>query len=352
MNITKSLFGKTTDGTEVYLYTLINNDMQVKITNYGGTITSVFVPDVHGKMDDVVLGFDNIEGYLKGCPYFGALVGRFGNRIAGGKFTLNGVMYTLAQNNGPNHLHGGLNGFDKAVWKADMFQNSDNVGLNLAYTSVDGEEGYPGNLDVKVTYTLTSDNSIRIDYYATTDKTTIINLTNHTYFNLKDGGKSPILDHEIMIAAKNITPVNENLIPTGELMNVKRSPFDFNKMKTIGAHIDSDHQQIKLGGGYDHNYIFDPEREIMDPVARVKEATTGRILDVFTTEPAMQFYSGNFLDGTLTGKHGHVYGRRHGFCLETQHYPDSPNQPEFPSTVLKPGEEYRTSTEYKFSTTY
>lgn len=344
-------FGNLPSGEEVQLYTLTNkNGMEARIMTYGGIIVSLKVPDRQGKLADVVLGFDNLDAYVKGHPYFGALVGRYGNRIGGGKFELEGQTYTLAQNNGPNHLHGGLEGFDKKVWKAETAESPDGPRLVLRYVSADGEEGYPGELSVKVTYTLTSDNSLRIDYEATTDKATVLNLTNHSYFNFKDGGASPILDHEMLLNADRFTPVDETLIPTGELPPVEGTPFDFRTPVAIGARIEADDEQISYGGGYDHNFVLNRQADGLSLAARVYEPTTGRVMEVLTTEPAVQFYTGNFLDGTLTGKGGAVYRKRAAFCLETQHYPDSPNWPEFPSTVLKPGETYQTTTVFKFST--
>lgn len=349
MEITKEPFGNA-DGVEVYLFTLTNdNGMKVKITNYGGIITSVFVPDKNGELGDVVLGFDNVSDYVKDNPYFGALIGRYGNRIANGKFTLDGKTYSLAINNPPNHLHGGPKGFHKVIWEPKEVKTDSTVGLELKYKSKDGEEGYPGNLSVTVYYTLTNNNEIKIDYYATTDQKTVCNLTNHSYFNLKDDGVSDILDHELMIDADNFTPVDSTLIPTGKIEPVEGTPFDFRKPHKIGDHINADDQQIKYGRGYDHNFVLNGEMGKMRLVAKASESNSGRILEVYTDQPGIQFYSGNFLDGTLTGKYGIVYKYRHGFCLETQHFPDSPNQPNFPSTVLNPGDTYRTTTIYKFS---
>ncbi len=348
MKIMKSDFGSK-DGKAVDLYTLTNaNGMQVKITNYGGAITSVIVPDKDGKMADVCLGFDNLEDYVAKSPYFGCIVGRFGNRIAKGKFELNGETYTLATNNDPNHLHGGVVGFDKVVWDGETFKAEDKVGVKLSYLSKDGEEGYPGNLNVTLTYSVTNDNEIVMDYEATTDKATHCNLTNHSYFNLKDAGASTILDHEMMIDADNITPVDNTLIPTGKLMPVSGTPFDFLKPEKIGARIGDDHDQLKFGLGYDHNFVVNDVTGDMKMAARVVESETGRVLEVWSVEPGIQFYSGNFLDGSITGKEGNVYQQRSGFCLETQHYPDSPNQPNFPTTQLNPGETYKTQTIYKF----
>ena len=349
MEIEKQSFGKTEDGMAVDLFTLTNaNGMKLKITNYGGIVTSIFVPDKDGNLGDVVLGYDNLEGYLNNNPYFGCIVGRYGNRIAKGKFTLNGKNYTLATNNEPNHLHGGVKGFDKVVWAAKEVKDKDTVGLELTYLSKDGEEGYPGNLSVKVIYTLTNDNVLRIDYEATSDQPTVVNLTNHSYFNLKDAGASSILNHELMIDADYITPVDETLIPTGELRSVEGTPFDFRTLTVVGDRIDSDDEQIKFAGGYDHNFVLNGKAGELRLVGKLFESTSGRVIEVWTTEPGIQFYSGNFLDGTITGKKGIVYQYRHGLCLETQHYPDSPNQPNFPSTTLNAGEKYQTTTVYTF----
>jgi len=349
MKIEKQSFGKTEDGTAVDLYTLTNaNGMEIQITNYGATVTSIVVPDKYGNMGDVVLGHDNLDGYVEKSPYFGCIVGRYGNRIAKGKFTLNGKNYALATNNEPNHLHGGVKGFDKVVWTAKEIKGEDTVGLELTYLSKDGEEGYPGNLSVKVIYTLTNENALRIDYEATTDQPTVCNLTNHTYFNLKDAGASPILDHELMLDADNITPVDATLIPTGKLQPVAGTPFDFKTPTAIGARINADDEQIKFGLGYDHNFVLNGIAGELRLAGKLMESSIGRVVEVWTTEPGIQFYSGNFLDGTIFGKNNTVYLYRHGLCLETQHYPDSPNQPNFPSTVLNPGEVYQTTTVYKF----
>jgi aldose 1-epimerase len=324
--------------------------MKVDITTYGGILTSIVVPDRNGKLGDVALGFDNLDDYMKKSPYFGCIVGRYGNRIAKGKFTLNDKTYTLAVNNDPNHLHGGIVGFDKVVWQAEEIKDSDHVGLKLSYLSKDGEEGYPGNLSVTVTYLLTNGNEIKILYEATTDQPTLCNLTNHSYFNLADGGASPILDHILTIDADYMTAIDETSIPTGELMDVTGTPFDFRKSKKIGKDINDTHQQIKNGQGYDHNFVLNGKKGNLRLVARTVDPSTGRVLEVLTTEPGVQLYTGNFLDGSITGKNDIVYKYRHGFCLETQHYPDSPNQPDFPSTVLNPGDKYETTTIYKFST--
>jgi aldose 1-epimerase len=351
MDIKKEPFGKMADGTPIDLYTLTNaHGLQVKITTYGGAVVSLLVPDRDGKLDDVVLGFETLEEYVKKSPYFGCITGRYANRIAKGKFTLNGVAYTLTQNEGDNHLHGGAKGFDKVVWAAEEKTDDDGVGLALTYLSKDGEEGYPGNLSVKVTYTLTNDDAWRIDYEATTDKDTIVNLTNHTYFNLADGGAGDVLGHELMINADRFTPIDSFQITTGELRSVASTPMDFLRMTTIGARIGQDDEQLRFGLGYDHNWILNSSDGTLVLAARLQEPTTGRVIEVYTTEPGIQFYSGNFLDGTIAGKGGKVYQKRHGLCLETQHFPNSPNQPGFPSTVLRPGEMYQTTTIYRLTT--
>ncbi len=343
--IQKQPFGQTPDGTAVDLYTITNPDgASVSISTYGGTVTTLKVTDRAGNFGDVVLGFDTLAGYLAEHPYFGALIGRYGNRIAKGKFSLNGKDYKLAINNGPNALHGGLKGFSRQVWKAK--EVGDN-GLELTYVSKDGEEGYPGTLTASVLYTLTPANELRIDYTATTDADTVANLTNHSYFNL--AGSPDNLTHQIEIYADRFTPVDAGLIPTGELRPVKGTPFDFTAPHAIGERIDANDEQIKRGGGYDHNFVFTKHDGQLNLVAKVTEATTGRVMEVLTTEPAVQFYTSNFLDGTLKGKGGRVYGRRAAFCLETQHYPDSPNQPKFPTTVLKAGETRKSTTVYRFS---
>ncbi|HTV55498.1 MAG TPA: aldose epimerase family protein, partial [Terriglobia bacterium] len=347
--IKMTIFGKMSDGQEVHLYMLTNrNGMQVGLTNYGARIVSINVPDEHGKMADVVLGFDNLAGYLGKDPYFGATVGRYANRIANGKFTLEGVQYNVPINDGPNSLHGGTEGFDKKVWTArEISQYPPSV--EFTYLSKDGEEGYPGDLHVKVVDTLEDDNALRIDYTATTDKDTVINLTNHSYFNLSGEGSGSILNEEVMINAKQFTPVNANLIPTGELRDVGGTPFDFRKLTRIGARINEDNQQLKFAHGYDDNFVLDRESPALVLAARVVDPESGRALECYTTEPGVQFYTSNFLDGTIRGKGGKVYGRRSAFTLETQHFPDSPNHPDFPSTELKPGETYRQTTIFKFS---
>lgn len=347
-SIKKGPFG-TADGKSVNLYTLTNkNGLVAKITNYGGIVTSLMVPDRNGNLADVVLGYDNVDSYIENNPYFGALIGRYGNRIADGKFSLDGVEYTLAKNNGENHLHGGIKGYDKVVWSAKETKTNEGVGLELTYLGPDGEEGYPGNLSITVIYTLTNNNELKVDYFATTDKKTVVNLTHHSYFNL--AGEGNILGHELMLNADRFTPVDEGLIPTGELRVIEGTPFDFTKATTIGARIDQDDEQLRFGGGYDHNWVLNKSRSgIMTLAASLYDPKSGRLMEIFTTEPAIQFYAGNFLDGTITGKRGQIYLYRSGLCLETQHYPDSPNKPDFPSTVLNPGEEYRHTTIHKFS---
>ncbi len=344
----KTSFGKTPDGQNVDLYTLTNqNGMQVAITNFGGIVVRIQTVDRQGKTDDVVLGYDSLDGYVNDTAYFGAVIGRYGNRIALGKFTLDGARYTLARNNGENSLHGGIKGFNKAVWQAREMAVEDGPSVELTYLSKDGEEGYPGNLSVKVLYTLTDRNELKIDYTATTDKKTVLNLTNHSYFNLNPAG-SDVLQHLLMIQADKFTPVDAGLIPTGELRSVAGTPFDFRKPTAIGARIEQEDEQLKVGKGYDHNFVLNRKGKGMELAARVVEPTTGRVLEVLTDEPGVQFYTGNFLDGTVRGKGGKAYGRRSAFCLETQHFPDSPNHPKFPSTELKPGEKYQTTTIYRF----
>jgi aldose 1-epimerase len=329
------------------LYTLKkSNGVQAAISTYGGVLVSLKVPDRAGVLGDVVLGFDDLEGYLLPPPYFGAIIGRYGNRIAHARFTLNGVEYKLAKNDGENTLHGGNRGFDKVLWNANKLSGQS---LELTYLSKDGEEGYPGNLSVTVVYALTDNNELQIDYTATTDKDTVVNLSNHSYFNLAGQGEGDILAHQLTLNADRFTPVDQGLIPTGELRNVEGTPFDFRQPHAIGERIESADEQIALGGGYDHNFILNRTGDGLSLAARVTEPNSGRVMEVLTTEPAIQFYTGNFLDGTIRGKGGKVYGRRSAFCLETQHYPDSPNHPSFPSTVLKPGATYRTITVYRFT---
>ena len=347
--ISKGPFGQTADGTPVEIYTLRNrSNVEVRISNYGGILVSWKTPDRNEQMGDIVLGYDDLEGYLKKSPYFGSLVGRYGNRIARGKFTLEGKDYTLVTNNGPNALHGGTKGFDKVVWQARSLESAQGPALELQYTSKDGEEGYPGNLSVTAIYTLAEDNGLRLEYIATTDKATVINLTQHSYFNLACQGD--ILNHVAMITADRFTPVDSTLIPTGELKPVEGTPFDFRKPTAIGLRIDENDGQLKFGNGYDHNFVFNKPAGQLGLMGRVTEPTTGRVLEVSSTEPGMQFYTGNFLDGTIKGKGGRVYQFRNAFCMEPQHFPDSPNHPAFPSVVLKPGEVYKNTIIYKVST--
>jgi aldose 1-epimerase len=341
-------FGQTKDGTPVSLYTLRNNKgAEAGICNYGGLVIFLKVPDRKGHFGDVVLGYDYLADYIKDSPYFGAMIGRYGNRIAKGKFTLGGQEYALAINNGPNALHGGLKGFDKVVWEPRLLASPEGPSLELKYVSKDGEEGYPGNLSVTAVYTLTEDNALKLEYTATTDKDTVVNLTQHSYFNL--AGKGDILNHVVMIQADKFTPVDSTLIPTGELRAVEGTPFDFRTPTAVGARIGQDDEQLKFGNGYDHNWVINKPMGQLSLMARVSEPTSGRVLEVLSTEPGLQFYSGNFLDGKNTGKGGWVYQFRNGFCMEPQHYPDSPNQPNFPSVVLKPGQVYRNTIIFKFS---
>lgn len=345
--ISKQAFGSTPDGEPVDLYTLRNaRGVEASIMTYGGIITSLKAPDKNGQLGDIVLGYDNLDGYVKSNPYFGALIGRYGNRIAKGHFTLDGQTYTLARNNAPNALHGGNKGFDKVVWKvvkADVGPGGPR--LELSYLSKDGEEGYPGNLQVNATYTLTDDNQLRLEFTATTDKDTVCNLTAHSYFNL--AGRGTILEHSLMIPADRFTPVDSTLIPTGVLQPVAGTPFDFRTPTAIGARINQDNEQLKSGKGYDHNWVVNKPMNQFGLMARVSEPTSGRVLEVWSDQPGVQFYSGNFLDGTVTGKAGWTYQFRDGLCLEPQHYPDSPNQPAFPSVVLKPGQAYHNTIVYK-----
>ena len=346
--VTVDTFGTSPDG-EASLYTLTNaNGMEVDITNYGAIITGIRVPDRDGNMADVAHGFPSLEGYLGEDPYFGATIGRYGNRIANARFELNGETYQLPANDGPNSLHGGPNGFHAQFWNATEVDEDGATGVELQRTSPDGEEGYPGNLDVTVRYTLTDDNELRIQYTATTDQATPVNLTNHSYFNLS--GDGTILDHVLMIDADAYTPVNNTLIPTGELRSVDGTPFDFREPTPIGERIEADDEQLGFGQGYDHNWVLNSEGGSLASVATLYDPSSGREMEVLTTEPGLQFYSGNFLDGSLTGKEGKSYELRSALCLETQHFPDSPNQPEFPSTILEPGDTYSTETVYRFST--
>jgi aldose 1-epimerase len=351
MDVKKEPFGKTPDGRQVELYTLTNaNGLKARIITYGAILVSLEVPDRNGNFDDIVLGYDTLDEYIKNNPYFGAIVGRYGNRIGKARFTLNGVEYKLAANDGKNHLHGGIKGFDKVVWNAETIKHEDCVALKLTYLSKDGEEGYPGSLSCTVIYDLTNKDELKIIYEAETDKPTPINLTHHSYFNLAGQGSRDILDHGLMLNADRFTPVDEGLIPTGELRSVKGTPMDFTRPMAIGARINDNYEQLRFGKGYDHNWVLSKTGDSLTLAARVLEPTTGRVMEIYTTEPGIQFYSGNFLDGSNVGKGGKVYKHRYAFCLETQHFPDSPNKPNFPSVILKPGEIYKHLTVHKFYT--
>ena len=348
LSVSSASYG-THDGQPVSQYTLSNaNGLEVRLIDFGGIITHLYAPDRDGQLADIVLGFDSLSGYEGEYPYFGALIGRYGNRIADGKFELAGESYALATNNGPNSLHGGARGFNRKLWKGQTLEEEHRVGVRLTGISPDGEEGYPGNLSVTVDYWLDNDDRLTLDYRATTDAATPVNLTNHSYFNLAGAGSGDILDHQLTIAADAFTPVDDTLIPTGELRPVAGTPFDFTTPTAIGERIDADNEQIAFGGGYDHNFVLTRSEAGLAPVATVYEPTSGRTLEVLTTEPGVQFYAGNFLDGSNVGKGGRPYTYRTGFCLETQHFPDSPNQPDFPSTTLRPGQEYSTTTVYRF----
>ena len=349
-DVKKEKYGTTPDGQQVDLYTLTNSHgIEVQVINFGGIITSIRVPDRDGKVADIALGFDNLEGYLENKPYFGAIIGRYANRIANGKFTLDGKEYVLAKNNGTNSLHGGIKGFNKVVWTAEPFHEPQGEGVKLTYLSKDGEEGYPGNLKVKVSYTLTDKNELIIDYEATTDKATPINLTNHSYFNLAGEGNGDVLAHQLQLNAESFTPIDKNLIPTGKIQPVKGTPLDFTQTTAIGARINDPYEQLVIAHGYDHNFVVNRKKDGLQFAARVHEPKSGRVLEVYTTQPGIQLYTGNFLDGTVVGKHGHAYKQREAFCLETQHYPDSPNHPGFPNTILRPGHAFHSQTVFKFS---
>ncbi|OIK02479.1 galactose mutarotase [Streptomyces sp. MUSC 14] len=346
----KEYFGTLADGTKVYRWSLENGGTRLKVLSYGGIIQSLEIPDRHGRYANVSLGYDNLDAYVKGTTFFGATIGRYGNRIAKGQFTLDGKKYQLSVNDGVNSLHGGAKGFNTKVWDIEPFTDGSDVGLHLYYTSVDGEMGYPGTLRTKVTFTLTRHGDWRIDYEATTDRPTVVNLTNHTYYNLAGEGSGSIYDHELRLAAGRFTPTDSGLIPTGELAKVKGTPFDFTRPKPIGRDIRTGHPQLVTAKGYDHNFVLDkgvtarPEH-----VVTLRDPGSGRTLKIFTDQPGVQFYSGNFLDGTLVGPSGHTYRQGDGLALETQHFPDSPNEPAFPSTVLRPGRTYRTTTIHTFS---
>jgi aldose 1-epimerase len=349
----KKAWGDLPSGEQIFLYTLRNaKGIEAQITNFGGRVVTLRTPDRRGKLDDIVLGFDDLQSYVNKNPFFGALVGRYANRIANGEFSIDGKPFHLAKNNGTNALHGGLKGFDKVAWQASGTHNEQGPALKLTYVSKEGEEGYPGTLTVHATYTLADDNELQLEFEATTDRVTVLNLTNHSYFDLTGTFSGNILDHEVTINADRFTPVNANLIPTGELRSVYGTPFDFTQATRIGARIDEGDQQLKYGKGYDHNFVIDRTGSSSGLViaARVTEPKSGRVLEVLTTQPGMQFYTGNHLEGDTVGKGSVAYGFRHGFCLETQHFPDSPNQPNFPSTRLNPGQEYRETTVFRFST--
>jgi aldose 1-epimerase len=352
MRVTRTPFGQLPppDGRAVELFTLTNaHGVEVRVMTYGAIITVIRTPDRGGQLDDVVLGFDSLAGYLKDSPYFGAIVGRYANRIANGQFTLDGTTYRLAKNNGPNALHGGVRGFDKVLWSAEPFQSDSGVGVTLRYTSQDGEEGFPGTLVARVTYTLTPRDELVVEYEATSDKATPVNLSQHTYWNLHGTAGGSVLDHVLMLNAAAFTPVDATLIPTGELAPVAGTPFDFRAVTPIGARIAQENTQLRVGGGYDHNWVLDRgSKPGLVHAARLVEPSSGRMVDISTTEPGVQFYSGNFLDGTIKGKGGRVYAYRSGLCLETQHFPDAPNHPGFPSTILRPGGTYRSRTVFAF----
>ena len=348
--ISVASFGKMPDGRPISAYTVTNNQgMSMKVINYGGIITHLTAPDREGKLEDVVLGYDSLSGYLKSNPFFGALVGRYGNRISKGKFTLDGKEYSLARNNNGNHLHGGIRGFDKVAWNIEENTYIDGPSLKLTYLSKDMEEGFPGNLNVEIIYTLTEKNELKISYSATTDKKTIINLTQHTYFNLSGDGKADILKHELFVNADQFIPVDKYLIPIGEIKSVAETPFDFRTPTVVGARIDKDDQQLDLAGGYDHCFVLKGSGDSLKLAATLHDPVSGRVLTAYTTEPGVQIYSGNFLDGSITGKYKVIYHQRYGICLETEHFPDSPNHKNFPSVELSPGETYRTETVYAFS---
>lgn len=341
-------FGTLPDGRAVHAFTLTNrHGVSVRVLDYGATISSLRVPDRTGAVEEVVLGFDSLAPYVRAPRYFGVVVGRYGNRIANGAFEIDGRRYQLARNNGPNHLHGGVRGFDKVLWQARPFRTGDSAGVALAYTSADGEEGYPGNLQVTVTYTLTSDDRLAIDYRASTDAPTPVNLTNHSFFNLA-GARRDVLDHVLTIHASAYTPVDRTLIPTGEIAPVAGTPFDFRVPARIGARIEEQFPQLRQSNGYDHNFVLDRSGAELAHAAHVLEPESGRTLDIYTTEPGLQFFSGNSLNGSAVGTGGRAFQRRYGFCLETQHFPDSPNRPQFPSTLLRPGTEYRSRTVWAF----
>jgi aldose 1-epimerase len=345
----KHMFGTLADGQEVFLYTLVNKSgMQATITNYGAAVISLLVPDRTGKLEDVVLGYDSLIGYVKDKAYFGAIVGPYGNRIAKGKFTLDGKQYRLTINDGENHLHGGAHGFNKALWRAEPMQTDSTQSLKLTYTSPDGEDGYPGNITVQVVYTLNDSNELVIDYTGTADRPTILNPTHHSYFNLSGSLTKTILDDQLMINADYFTPVDKELIPTGKLAKVDNTPMDFRRPTAVGARINDSFEQLRFGKGYDHNWVINNYDGTVREAATLYDSVSGRFMEVWTDQPGLQFYSGNFLDGTIKGKKNTVYNHRTGLCLEAQHFPDSPNEPDFPSVVLRPGMTYKQQTIYKF----
>lgn len=349
--IKREAFGRTPDGNAVDVYTLTNSHgLEVRVMTFGAIVLSLRVPDRNGSLDDVVLGFGSLEPYFSNDPHFGSIIGRYGNRIANGNFALDGVEYTLPKNDGPNTLHGGVRGFDKVIWQAEEAENKGSIALVLRYTSKDGEEGFPGNLKTKVTYTLTDSDELSIDYEATTDKATPVNLTSHGYFNLAGQGTGDVLAHELLINADRFTPVDKNLIPTGELRPVQGTPLDFTRSTPIGSRINDRYEQMVLANGYDHNFVINRNGPGLALAARVHEPSSGRTLEIYTTEPGVQFYSANWLDGTIIGKQGRIYKQHYAFALETEHFPDSPNHPSFPSTILRPGQTYHSLTVYKFST--
>jgi aldose 1-epimerase len=349
-DVASESFGTMPDGTEVQLFTLRNaNGIQMQVTNYAAAITTLLVPDRDGNFEDVVLGFDSLDDYLAEHPHFGSVIGRYGNRIGQSRFELDGEVFELTPNDGGNHLHGGDVGFDRVLWTAEPFSRAGERGIVFAYVSTDGEEGYPGTLTARVTYTLTDDDELIFDYHATTDRATHVNLTQHSYFNLAGHSSGTILDHELTILASAFTPTDDELIPTGEIRPVAGTPFDFTSPQSIGTRIDQEDDQLRFGLGYDHNFVIDRNGSGLTLAAVLRDPASGRVMRVYTEEPGVQFYSGNFLDGTITGKDGAVYEYRSGLCLETQHFPDSPNQPDFPSTILRPGEVYSTRTVHTFS---
>lgn len=346
--IQQSTFGITRDGREVTCFTLRGADgLALEVLDYGAAVRALRVPDRHGRLADVVLGYDDLAGYERDRFYLGAVIGRYANRIRNAAFELDGRRYQLCANDSPHHLHGGLCGFGKQLWRAEAFEEGDTVGVVMEYASPDGEEGYPGNLDVQVTYALAGAGVLGVELRATTDRATPVNLAQHAYFNLAGEGAGDVLGHELAVHARSYTPLDESHVPTGEVAAVEGTPLDFRRARRIGERIEDEHAQLRIAGGYDHNFVLDGDG--LAPAARLCDPGSGRVLEVFTTEPGMQLYTGNFLDGSVPGKHGHRYGRHAGLCLETQHFPDSPNQPGFPSTILRPGGELRSRTEFRFS---